>query len=142
MKLHKAAHTVYKTQCHIVWVTRFRRKILVKGVTDYLRLKSRECCHYYPDWHLTEIGMEKDHVHLHMFIPPKYSASFVVGALKKNASRKLQERYTFLGKVYWDRGGIWAKGYLVSTVGVDEDIIRRCVAMQGQEDAGQAQLEL
>jgi REP element-mobilizing transposase RayT len=43
--------------------------------------------------------------------------------------------------VYWDRGGIWSKGYFVSTVGITEEIIRRYVAKQAQEDAGQAQLE-
>jgi len=44
-------------------------------------------------------------------------------------------------KVYWDRGGIWSKGYFVSTVGITKEIIRRYVARQDQEDAGQAQLE-
>lgn len=141
MKLHKAAHTVYKTQYHIVWVTRFRRKILVEGVAEYLRMKLREVRKYYPDWHFMEIGIEKDHVHIHMVIPPKYSVSFAVEAIKKNTSRELHERFRFLDKVYWDRGGIWSKGYFVSTVGIGEEIIRRYVAMQGKEDAGQAQLE-
>ncbi len=62
MKLHTAAHTVYKTQYHIVWVTRYRRKILVEGVAAYLRIKLQEVQKYYPDWHLMEIGIDKDHV--------------------------------------------------------------------------------
>ena len=66
-----------------MWVTRFRRKILVKSVTDYLKLKLHKVCKYYPDWHLTEIGMENDQLHLHMGIPPQYSVDFVVGTLKK-----------------------------------------------------------
>ncbi len=141
MKLHRAAHTVYKTQDHIVWVTRFRRNILVEGVAKYLRVKRREVQKYYPDWHCTEIGIDKDHVHVHMVIPPKYSVSVVVETIKKNTSRALREKCQFLDKVYWDRGGIWSKGYFVSTVGITEEIIRRYVAKQGQEDAGQAQLE-
>ena len=120
MKLHKAAHTVYKTQYHIVWVTRFRRKILVEGVVTYLRVKLREVQKYYPDWHFTEIGIDKDHVHVHMVIPPKYSVSFAVETIKKNTSRALREKFRFLDKVYWDRGGIWSKGYVVSTVGITE----------------------
>lgn len=84
MKLHRAAHTVYKTQYHIVWVTRYRRKILVEGVAAYLRMKLREVQKYYPDWHFTEIGIDKDHVHVHMVIPPKYSVSFAVETMKKN----------------------------------------------------------
>ena len=141
MKLHKAAHTVYKTQYHIVWVTRFRRKILVEGVAKYLRVKLLEVQKYYPDWHFTEIGVDKDHVHVHMVIPPKYSVSFAVETIKKNTSRAMREKFQFLDKVYWDRGGIWSKGYFVSTVGITEEIIRRYVAKQGQEDAGQAKLE-
>ncbi len=142
MKLHKQAHAVYKTQYHIVWVTRYRRKTLNEGVQAYLRLKLAEARKYYPDWYYEEIGMEEDHIHLHMVIPPKYSVSFVIETLKKNTSRELRERFPFLDQVYWDHGGIWSKGYFVSTVGANESVIRRYVQMQGREDAGQAKLEL
>lgn len=56
MQLRKSAHTVYKTQYHIVWVTRYRRKILVKGVDEYLRVKMKEVEKYYPDWEQKEVG--------------------------------------------------------------------------------------
>ena len=102
-------------------------------------MKLREVQKYYPDWHFTEIEIDKDHVH--MVIPPKYSVSFAVETMKENTSRALREKFHFLDKVYWDRGGIRSKGYFVSTVGITEEIIRRYVAKQGQEDAGQAQLE-
>ncbi len=141
MKLPRAAHTVYKTQYHIVWVTRYRRKILVEGVAQYWRVRLLEVQKHYPDWHLTEIGIDKDHVHVHMVIPPKYSVSVAVETIKKNTSRRLRGKFRFLDKVYWDRGGIWSTGYFVSTVGITEEIIRRYVARQGKEDAGQAQLE-
>jgi len=95
VKLHKAAHTVYKTQYHIVWVTRFRRKILVEGVATYLQVKLRTVQKSYPDWHFTEIGIDKDHVHVHMVIPPKYSVSFAVETIKKNTSRALREKFRF-----------------------------------------------
>jgi len=141
MRLHRSAHTVYKTQYHIVWVTRFRRKVLVPGVARYLRVKLEEVRKWYPDWEYAAIGVEVDHVHLHMVIPPKYAVSWVVETIKKNTSRALSEKFAFLKEVYWDEDGIWTKGYFVSTVGINEGIIRRYVAMQGKEDAGQAQLE-
>lgn len=53
MKLYKQAHTVYKTQYHIVWVTRFRRRILIPGVASYLKIKLHEVRKYYPDWYFT-----------------------------------------------------------------------------------------
>ena len=142
MKLHKQAHTGYKTQYHIVWVTRFRRKILVGGIESYLRIKLEEVRKFYPDWNYVEIGVDRDHIHLHMIIPPKYAVSDAVETMKKNTSRALREKFSrFLGKVYWDGGGIWSKGFFVSTVGINEEIIRRYIQMQGEEDAGQAQLE-
>lgn len=77
-----------------------------------------------------------------VFTLPKYSVSFAVETIKKNTSRELREKFRFLDKVYWDRGGTWSKGHFVSTVGINEEIIQRYVTMQGKEDAGQAQLEL
>ena len=142
MKLHRQAHVVYKAQYHIVWVTRFRRKILVPGVAQYFKMQLREVREYYPDWYIEEVGTDKDHVHLYMVIPPKYPVSFVVETLKKNTSRSMWAHFPFLHKVYWDEGGIWARGYFVSTVGVNEAVIRRYVAMQGNEDSGQALLDL
>lgn len=143
MKLHKQAHTVYKTQYHIVWVTRFRRKILTHGIASYFRIKLQEVRKFYPDWYFNEIGIGTDHVHLHMIIPPKYSVSSTVDTLKTNTSRALRIKFPhFLNKVYWDNGGIWSKGFFVSTVGINEEIIRQYVQHQGEEDTGQAQLEL
>ena len=142
MKLYKTAHSVYKTQYHIVWTTRFRRKILVRGVEAYLKIKIQEVRKYYPDWEYIEVGIDYDHVHLHMVIPPKYAVSKVVETIKKNTSRRIREKFKFLEEVYWDGGGIWSKGYFVSTVGINEEVIKKYIKIQGKEDSGQAKLEL
>src|SRR3989338_6041365 len=94
------------------------------------------------DWEYVAIGIDVDHIHLHMVIPPKYSVSMVVEIIKKNTSRALSLKFRFLEKVYWDHEGIWSKGFFVSTVGTNEAVIRRYVEMQAKEDAGQAELEL
>ena len=142
MKLQKAAHTVYKTQYHIVWVTRYRRKILVKGVATYLRERLQEVRRFHPDWFMEEMGIEPDHVHLHMVIPPKYAVTRVVNTVKSVTSKHLKQRFShFLQKVYWDGGGIWSQGFFVSTVGINEVIIQRYIREQGEQDSGQAQLE-
>ena len=142
MKLHKAAHTVYKTQYHIVWVTRYRRKILVRGVAEALGLMLQEVRKFHPDWFIEEIGIEVDHVHLHMVIPPKDAVAKVVSTLKSVTSARMKEKFPqFLRKVYWDGRGIWGRGFFVSTVGINEATIRRYVQYQGEQDTGQAQLE-
>jgi REP element-mobilizing transposase RayT len=61
MKLYKAARTVYKTQYYIVWITRYRRKILVTGVNSYLKIKLQEIRKYYPDWEYPKIGIKSNH---------------------------------------------------------------------------------
>jgi putative transposase len=142
VKLKKLAHTVYRTQYHIVWITRYRRKILVKGVRHYLKIKLQEIRKYHPEWEYIEIGINSNDGHLYMIIPPKYAVSKVVKTIKKNTSRSLREKFRFLDKVYWDDKGIWGKGYFVSMVGINEEIIRKYIELQGKEDAGQAQLEL
>ena len=111
MKLHKAAHAVYKTQYHIVWITQYWKKILVTGVRNYLKTKLQEIRKYYPDWEYIKIGIKKDHVRLYMVIPPKYDVSKVVETIKKNISRSLSRKFAFLEKVYCDRKSIWGKGY-------------------------------
>lgn len=142
MRLKKQAHTVYRTQYHIVFVTKYRRKILTLGVESWLKIKLQEIRQYKPDIEYLTVGMDKDHVHLHMVIPPKYSVSQIVSGIKSNTSRAMKEKFEFLAKVYWGTDSVWSTGFFVSTVGIDEEIIRKYVQMQGHEDSGQAELDL
>jgi len=73
MKLYKAVHTIYKTQYHIVWITHYRRKILVARVKSYLKINFQEIRKYYPDWEYTEIVIKNDHVHLVYDYSPEVS---------------------------------------------------------------------
>ena len=132
---------MYRTQYHIVWVTRYRRKILNEGVKEYLETKLQESRKFYPDWEYIAIGIAVDHVHIHMVIPPKYAVSKVVETLKKNTSRHLSLKFRFLVQVYWDREGIWSKGFFASTVGINEAVIKKYVEMQEKEDTGQTEFE-
>ena len=97
---------------------------------------------YYPELDILEINHEIDHIHILMVIPPKMSIGSVVRILKSNTSRDLKKKFSFLKEVYWGTDGIWSDGYFVSTVGVDEKIIKNYIEQQGKEDSGQAQLEL
>lgn len=73
-----------------------------------------------------EINIQSDHVHLILSIPPKYSVSEIMGWLKGKTAIKLFREQKELSKKYWGRH-IWARGYCVSTVGLDEDKIRKYV---------------
>ena len=126
----------------MVFATKYRRKIFNDGIFAYMDKRLNEVKEHYPELDVLEINHDVDHVHLLVVIPPKMSVSQVVRILKANTSRDLKKKFPFLRQVYWGTDGIWSDGYFVSTVGVDEAIIKRYIEHQGQEDSGQAQLVL
>lgn len=88
------------------------------------------------------IGFDQDHLHMVMVIPPKYAVASVMGALKSQSASALRKKFDFLAKVYWKENIVWSPGYFVSSVGVDEHVIRRYVERQGHRDSGQFREEL
>ncbi len=80
-----------------------------------------------------EVNIQPDHVHLLLSIPPKYSVSEIMGYLKGKIAIRLFEKQQDLSKRYWGRR-IWAKGYCVSTVGLNADQIRKYVKWQQKRD--------
>ena len=142
MKLRKKSHCVYQCEYHIVFATKYRRKIFNEGIFSYMQEKLKEVKNHYPEIDILEINHDKDHVHMLVSIPPKMSVGKVVGILKSNSSRRLKEKFPVLKEVYWGTAGIWSDGYFVSTVGINERVIERYIQHQGQEDSGQVQLVL
>ncbi len=140
MELRRQAHCVYRCMYHIVWIPRYRYEVLVKGVVEYLMVKLDEIRKHYPDIEYIERNVQPDHVHIVVSFPPKYSIAKVVQIMKQNTGRGLKEKFKFLRERYWGSGGIWSVGYFASTVGLDEDTIRRYVRYQEKEDLGQAKL--
>ncbi len=141
MEYRKQAHAVYYTRYHIVISTKYRRKILKKGVGEYVEKVVNQITNYYPDIEVKEVKTDIDHIHMMVIIPPKYAVSEVVRIIKANTGNKVREKFKYLDKVYWGVRGIWSIGYFVSTVGIDEEVIRKYIEMQGKEDSGQAKLE-
>jgi len=88
------------------------------------------------------IGFDLDHLHMVMVIPPKYSIASVMGQLKSQSASALRSGFSWLSKVYWKENIVWSPGYFVSSVGADEETIRKYVEYQGRQDSGQLHLEL
>ncbi len=142
MGYRKQSHCVYYIRYHIVISTKYRRKIIVKGVKDYLVVKLEEIRRIYPEVVIVEANTEADHLHVLVSIPPKMSVSDFVRILKSNTANGLKKRFEFLKKVYWGTESIWSIGFFVSTIGVNESVIRKDIEMQEKEDTGQAKLGL
>ena len=82
---------------------------------------------------MLELNVQVDHVHLLVSIPPKYAVSDVMGYLKGRLAIRLFNRYERLGRRYWGRH-LWSRGYCVSTVGLDEEKIRKYVKWQQKRE--------
>jgi putative transposase len=126
----------------MVWIPRYRYKVLVKGVDKYLLKKMDEIRKNYPEIEYVQRNIQPDHIHLVLSFPPKYSIAKVVQIIKSNTGKAMWEKFEFLRKRYYGRGGIWSAGYFVSTVGLDEKLIEKYVQYQEKEDLGQAKLAL
>jgi len=142
MRFRKSTHSVYNTQYHIVWTPRYRRKILIKGVKEYLEKIFKNMDGIDEDIEVRKVNVQTDHVHMIIVIPPRVSVSSVVKYMKSLSGKKLKERFDFMKKAIYGRGGIWSRGYCVSTVGLNEKAIMDYVEYQYREDTGQLKLEL
>ena len=142
MEVIKSVHSVYQLQYHVVWVCKYRRQILNPAVCSYIRKIIPKLLRSMPGVTVETIGFDRDHLHMVMIIPPKYSISSVMSQLKSQSASCLRKCFKWLGKVYWKENVVWSPGYFVSSVGMDEKTIRRYVEHQGQQDSGQLRMKL
>ena len=89
----------------------------------------------YPTLFIHSFNTNDDHVHLQIEIPPNLSVAAVVQRLKSESSAILKKRFKFIRDMYID-GSIWSVGYFVSTVGLNEKMIKAYIANQGRKDQG------
>ena len=132
-KYRKLSHVVYKCDYHIVWTPKYRYRVLFGEVKSLVEKDMRILC----EWkgvEIQELNVQVDHIHLVCSIPPKVSVSELLGTLKGKLAIKLFKSYPNLKqKPYWGNH-FWSRGYFVTTVGVDEEIIKRYVKYQEGED--------
>ena len=133
-------HSVWECKCHLVWIPKGRRKILYGqlrrelGEVFHELARQKEC-------RIEEGHLLADHVHVLMSIPPKYAVAQVVGFLKGKSAIHIARvfsgrRKNFAGQHFW------ARGYYVSTVGKDEQAVRKYIQEQEATDRQWDQLQL
>jgi putative transposase len=125
-------HSVWECKYHVVFVPKFRRKVLYGKIREDLgdvfrRLaRQREC-------EILEGHLMLDHVHMMISIPPKHSVAQVVGYMKGKSAVHVARTY-FDRKRNYVGHHFWARGYFVSTVGRNEEAIREYIKRQETED--------
>ena len=142
MRFRKSTHAIYKTEYHVVWTPRYRRKIFVPGVRQYAQKLLKGLDGLDPDIEVLMVNVPLDHVHMVIVIPPRVSVADTIQFIKSQSGKLLKAKFPFLEQVMWGRSGIWSRGYCVSTIGLNEKEILAYVAHQDKEDRGQLKLNL
>lgn len=137
MELIHLCHCIYHCDYHMVLVTKYRKEVFNEGIFAYFRLKLAELTEHYPSIRFKQVNHGKDHLHLLVSIPPTMSVGRVVGIVKQNTARELKQKFPFLKSIYWGTEAVWSEGYFVSTVGINEEMIRKYIEEQGKKDSGQ-----
>ncbi len=132
-QLKRLSHTLYECKYHVVFCPKYRYRIFKDELGDYAKRQVYELCRQKEQVEVLELNVRPDHVHLVASIPPKYAVSAFMGYLKGKLALRLFQQYECLGRRYWGRH-LWARGYCVSTIGLDEDKIRKYVQWQEKQD--------
>ncbi len=134
------SHTKWNCKYHVVFIPKRRKKVIFGKLRKHLgqllhELAKQKGCE------IVEGHLMPDHVHMCISIPPKYAVSNVVGFIKGKSAISIARQ--FMGKTKNFTGeNFWARGYFVSTVGLDEEVVRAYIREQEKEEVRYEQLDL
>ena len=131
-------HTSWRCQYHIVFAPKYRRQVIYREIKVDIGKILRKLCEQ-KGVEIIEAELCPDHVHMLVSIPPKYSVSQIMGYLKGKSSLMIFDRHANLKYKYGNRN-FWAKGYFVSTVGLNAETVKEYIKNQEKEDMMQDNL--
>ena len=134
------AHTKWECKYHIVFAPKYRRQIIYGKIRLDIGQMLRKLCEY-KGIEIIEAEVCKDHIHMLVSIPPKYSVAQIMGYLKGKSSLMIFEKYANLKYKYGNRN-FWCRGYYVDTVGRNKKAIAEYIRNQLQQDYEEEQLTL
>ena len=126
------SHTRWNCKYHVVFIPKYRRKEVYGKLRMDIGRIIRQLCEY-KGVEIVEAHACSDHIHMLVKIPPKISVSNFMGYLKGKSSLMIFERHANLKYKYGNRN-FWAKGYFVSTVGLNVEIVKEYIKNQEKED--------
>ncbi len=130
---------MYDLKYHLVWVPKYRVRILGGEVSEYLKEVFEQIAEEY-EFYIDTMEVMEDHVHMFVEAPPSYSPSELVQIMKSISAREVYKKFPKMRKAMWS-GKIWNEGYFVRSVGdkVTADIIRKYIKYQHKEDEAASQ---
>jgi len=129
MKYWKGAHTRHRHMYHIVWIPKYRKRVLQGKIAERIEELFRECADI-NRWELQELSVQPDHVHMLVQLPPSISVSSAVQYFKGGSSKVIREEFPELEEYLWG-DSFWGDGYFSETVGqVNWDMIKKYIKNQ------------
>jgi putative transposase len=129
----KTSHTTYDCKYHIVWITKYRKKVLVGLVAERVRELIRGICKEH-EVEILKGHVSQDHVHMFVSVPPHLAISKLVQYLKGKSSYKLMQEDKNLSKQFWGRH-LWGRGYFVTTSGnITDEVIMEYIKNQDDQE--------
>ena len=133
-------HTTWRCQYHVVFAPKYRRMVIYREIRADIGKILRQLCQQ-KGVEIIEAEACKDHIHMLVSIPPKYSVAQIMGYLKGKSSLMIFEKYANLKYKYGNRHFL-CRGYYVSTVGRNKRAIQEYIRNQLQEDHAEDQLNI
>ena len=134
MGVRRTKHAVYDLKYHLVWIPKYRKHILSREVSGYLKEVFQQIAEEY-EFRIDTMEVLEDHVHIFVEVPPRYSPAQIVRILKSVSAREVFKKFPKLRKQLW-AGEFWSEGYFVRSVGdkVTTDIIREYIEYQTHKE--------
>lgn len=131
MGANSLSHTRWDCSYHIIFIPKYRRKIFFKEIRREVGEILRTLCEY-KNVELVEGSISVDHVHMYVKIPPKLSVSEFMGYLKGKSALMVFDRFPQMKQ--GSGRHLWARGYYVSTIGINKDVIQEYIRKQEEAD--------
>ena len=140
LDVESLAHTKWNCKYHIVFAPKYRRQIIYGKIKQDIGIMLRRLCEY-KQVEILEAEACKDHIHMLISIPPKYSVSQIMGYLKGKSSLMIFEKYANMKYKYGNRH-FRCRGFYVDTVGRNKKVIEQYIRNQLQQDYEEEQLSI
>lgn len=142
MAYRRGSHCVYDTKYHLVWAPKYRKWVLQGEIRKRVEELFREISEHH-GLEIDELAVDRDHVHILLSFPPKYSISKVVGVLKAVSAKEIRREFPSVKRHLWG-GEFWEDGYFARTVGdrVTHDIIKKYIQHHEAKKHKAEQLDL
>lgn len=129
----RGGHTFHRLLYHVVFVPKYRRRVLQRELVRRLTGLFYDCCKM-NRWYIHELAIMPDHIHMLIQLPPRTPVPEAVQYLKGGTSKVIRKEFPELEEFLWG-GSLWADGYFAETVGrASEDAVRKYIKAQWAQE--------